>query len=351
MFHPARIYPLHVLLASLAGLMNQQQARVLEYLVEENRVLKEQLKGRRLRLTDDQRRRLAVKGVRIGRRLLLEVATIVTPDTILGWHRRLVAARRTYPHQGVGRPGVMGEIRALVVRFAQENPGWGYCRIQGALRNVGHRVSPSTIRNVLKKSGIKPAPGRPTTWRAFLKAHWSQIAATDFLTIDIWTATGLRTYYVLFAIELKSRRVHLAGITKHPTDWWMGHAAERLVEALPGKRFLICDGDAHFRLRFKLVMEAAGIKLIKTPYQAPNANAYAERFIRSIKEECLSRIILFGEGHLRRAVDEYLAHYNTERNHQGIGNELIDGREISGSGAVECSGRLGGLLKHNHRAA
>jgi len=348
---PRRLYPLHILLASLAGLMNQQQAQVLEYLVEENRVLKEQLRGRRLRLTNDQRRRLAVKGKRIGRRLLEQVATIVTPDTILRWHRRLVAARWTYPHEGVGRPEVMGEIRALIVRFAQDNPSWGYCRLQGALRNLGHRVSPSTIRNVLKANGIKPAPDRPTTWRAFLRAHWSQIAAADFFTIAIWTASGLRTNYVLFAIELESRRVHLAGLTKNPTDLWMGHAAERLVEALPGMRHMICDRDAHFRLRFRLVMEAAGIRLVKTPYQAPNANAYAERFVRSIKEECLSRIILFGEGHLRRAVDEYLVHYNHERNHQGIGNELIDGKPSSGQGPVECSERLGGLLKHYHRAA
>jgi putative transposase len=227
----------------------------------------------------------------------------------------------------------------------------GYCRIEGALRNVGHRVAPSIIRNVLKAHGIKPAPDRPTSWRAFLKSHWDQIAATDFFTIEVWTATGLKTYYVLFMIELSTRRVHLAGITRQPNDMWMGHAAERAVQLLKGHRFLICDGDANFRRRFKLVMEAAGIKLIKTPYRAPNANAYAERFVRSIKEECLSKMILFGEGHLRRAVDEYLVHFNNERNHQGIGNELVDAGATSGAGPIECCERLGGLRKFYHRAA
>jgi putative transposase len=324
---------------------------VLEYLIEENRVLKEQLKGRALRLTDDQRRRLAAKGKRIGRRLLMQIATIVTPDTILRWHHRLIAIKWTYPSKWVGRPGLMKHIRELILRFARDNCGWGYCRIEGALRNVGHRVSPSTIRNVLKQHGIKPAPDRPTSWRTFLKSHWDQIAGTDFFTIEVWTLTGLKTYYVLFMIELDTRRVHLAGITQHPNDMWMGHAAERAARFLKGRRFMICDGAANFRYRFKIVMEEAGIKLVKTPYQAPNANAHAERFIRSIKDECLNRMILFGEAHLRRTIDEFLVHYNHERNHQGIGNELIDARADAGAGPVECTERLGGLLKFYRRAA
>ncbi|MFT7480636.1 MAG: putative transposase [Gammaproteobacteria bacterium] len=177
----------------------------------------------------------------------MQVATIVTPDTILRWHHRLIAAKWTYASRRVGRPGLMKEIRALIVRFARENCGWGYTRVEGALRNVGHRVAPTTIRNVLKANGIKPAPDRPTSWRAFLKTHWDQIAATDFLTIEVWTATGLKTYYVLFMIEFDTRRVHLAGITRHPNDMWMGYAAERAAVFLKRRRFLICDGDMDFR--------------------------------------------------------------------------------------------------------
>jgi hypothetical protein len=180
------------------------------------------------------------------------------------------------------------EISALIVRFARENCGWGYCRIEGALRNVGHRVAPTTIRKVLKEHGIKPAPDRPTSWRAFLKSHWNQIAGTDFFTTQVWTATGLKTYHVLFLIELDTRRVHLAGITRHPNDMWMGFAAERAARFLRGRRFLVCDRDSEFRYRFKIVLEAAGIKLVKTPYQAPNANAHAERFVRSIKTSARS---------------------------------------------------------------
>jgi len=162
----AEIYPLQVLISTVAGWMNRRQGEILEYLIEENRVLKEQLKGKRLRLTDDQGRRLAAKGKRLGRRLLMQVATIVTPDTILRWHHRLIAAKWTYPaKKRVGRPGIMKRIRELIIRFATDNSGWGYGRIEGALLNVGHRVSPTTIAKVLKEHGIQPAPDRASSWR------------------------------------------------------------------------------------------------------------------------------------------------------------------------------------------
>ncbi|MFT5042968.1 MAG: putative transposase [Hyphomicrobiaceae bacterium] len=348
----AETYPLRVLLLTLAGWINVEQQRIIEYLVEENRVLKEQLGGKRVRLNDDQRRRLAAKGKRIGRRLLMQVATIVTPDTILRWHHKLIAAKWSYKTKRVGRPGLMKKIRALIVRFAKENSSWGYCRIQGALKNVGHRVAPSTIAKVLKEHGIKPAPDRPSSWRTFLKAHWGEIAATDFFTTEVWTATGLKTIYVLFFIELKTRRVHVAGMTANPTDWFMGNALDGSLGFLERCRFMIHDRDTKYSLRFRIVMEAAGIRPVKTPLQAPNANAYAERFVRSIKDECLNRMIFFGEEHLRHAIDEYLAHYHGERNHQGLGNELIDGdSEGERRGEVVCHERLGGLLRFYQRAA
>ena len=346
----ADIFPLQLLLLTVSGWVNKHQQQVIEYLVEENHVLKEQMKGRRLRLTDDQRRRLAAKGKRIGRRVLMQVATIVTPDTILRWHHRLIAAKWTYPSRRIGRPGVMKLIRELIVRFAKENSTWGYCRVEGALRNLGHRVAPSTIAKTLKEHGIKPAPDRPSSWRVFLRAHWNEIAATDFFTTEVWTTSGLKTYYVLFFIELKTRRVHLAAPTTNPTDWFMGLAAEQASIFLTRCRYLIHDRDTKYSLRFRIVMEAAGITLIRTPFQAPNANAYAERFVRSIKEECLDRMILFGEGHLRRVIDQYVEHYYGERNHQGIDNELIEGKPGS-MGDIACCERLGGLLKYYHRAA
>lgn len=347
----AEIFPLRVLLRAFSGWVHRQQTQAIEYLVEENRVLKEQLGGRRLRLTDDQRRRLAAKGKTIGRRALSRIATIVTPDTILRRHRRLIAAKWTYPCGRAGRPEIMREIRELIVRLARENPSWGYCRIQGVLKNVGHAVAPSTVAKTLKEHGLKPAPDRPSSWRAFLRAHWGEVTSTDYFTVEVWTPRGLKTFYVMFVLDLATRRVRIAGVTVHPDDHFMGRAAQRLRSFLHGKRFLICDRDTKYSLRFRLVLESMRVRLIRTPFQAPNANAHAERFVRSIKEECLDRMILFGESHLRRALSEYLAHYHGERNHQGIGNELIEHVRSTGDGEVVCRERLGGLLRYYHRAA
>jgi putative transposase len=210
--------------------------------VEENRVLKEQVKGRRLRLTDDQRRRLAAKGRRLGRRVLRQVATIVTPDTILRWHRHLIARKWTFTPKRPGRPRVMKEISALILRMATENPQWGYTRIQGALKNLGHDVARSTVPKVLKDNGIPPAPGRPSCWRTFLRAHWGQIAGADFFTSEVWTPRGLVTYYTLFVIDLRSRRVHVAGSTPTPNARFMAQAARRLTDAVDG--FLRATGSS-----------------------------------------------------------------------------------------------------------
>ena len=177
--------PLRTLLLTVSGWVNREQQRTIEYLVEENRVLKEQFKGRKLRLTDDQRLRLAAKGKQLGRRLLNRVATIVTPDTILRWHRRLIVAKWTSECRGTGKRGIMKEIKRLVVRFATENSTWGYSRIQGALKDLGHEVGRTTVSRILKSEGIKPAPDRPTSWNTFLEAHWGEVAATDFFTTEV----------------------------------------------------------------------------------------------------------------------------------------------------------------------
>jgi transposase InsO family protein len=350
----AALQPIQLVLVSLAGWISQHQEDVIDYLVEENRVLKEQHKGRVLRLTDDQRRRLAAKGKRIGRQALNRVATIVTPDTIMRWHRKLIALKWTFETKRMGRPGLMKAIKELIIRMATENSGWGYCRIRGELKSVGHRVARTTIANVLKQNGIKPAPDRPSSWRSFLKAHWGQVAATDFFTAEVWTPLGLKTYFVLFVIDLKSRRVHLAGATRNPDEEFMAQIARNLTDAVDGflraHRFLICDRDTKFTARFRRFLSEAGVETILTPVQAPNCNAFAERFVLSIKSECLRRMIFFGECSLRRAIGEYLKHYHAERAHQGIGNVPIVASE-PGEGDVQCRERLGGMLKHYYRAA
>lgn len=352
----ADTYPIRVLLMTLSGLVNRHQADVIAYLVEENRVLKEQMRGRALRLNDDQRRRLAAKAKLLGRQALNKVATIVTPDTLMRWHRRLIALKWTYEAKNrVGRPGLMKRIKELIVRMARDNASWGYCRIQGELKAVGHTVASTTVANVLKENGIKSAPDRPSSWRSFLKAHWGQIAATDFFSVEVWTPKGLTTYYVLFVIDLKSRRVHMAGVTRSPNEFFMAQVARNLTDCMDGflrrHRSLILDRDSKFTDLFKGTLRRAGVDPIRTPYQAPNCNAFAERFVLSIKSECLDRMILFGERSLRRAIAEYLEHYHAERAHQGLGNERIESGECSGMGDVRSTERLGGILKHYARAA
>jgi putative transposase len=352
----ADLLPLRLLLLTLAGWVNRHQQHVIDYLVEENRVLQEQLRGRRVRLTDDQRRRLAAKGQRLGRQGLRQVATIVTPDTILRWYRRLIAQKWTSECRRPGRPGLMKEIASLIARMATENPAWGYSRIQGALRNLDHRVARSTVAKVLRDNGIPPAPGRPSSWRTFLRAHWGAIAAADFFTTEVWTARGLVTYYTLFVLDLKSRRVQIVGSTPNPDAAFMAQAARRLTDAvdgfLAGHRVLICDRDSKWTDAFRGLLEGVGVRIALTPVQAPNANAYAERFVRSIREECLDHLILFGERRLLHVLREFVVHYHKERNHQGLDNELIaPAPRAIGSARVRCRERLGGLLRYYCQAA
>ena len=345
-----------MLLAAVLGWLEQEQRDVIAFLREENRALKTQLVGRRLRLNDAQRRRLAVLGQRLGRHVLREVATLVTPDTILRWHRELIARKWTYVRRRPGRPGVLAEIRRLVVRMATENPSWGYTRIQGALKNVGHRVARSTIAAILKANGIPPSGERPTTWRTFLRAHWPALVAADFFTTEVWTARGLVTYYTVFVIELQSRRVHVAGSTRYPDEAFVLQAMRGLSNAIDGVlsdgSVLICDRDQKWSTAVLEFLEQEGIRIIRTPFRAPNCNAYAERFVRSIKEECLDCVIPLGERHLRRTIAEFVAHYHGERNHQGIGNELIQPLTRSdGPGPVRRRQRIGGMLNYYYRAA
>ena len=355
------LQPWHLCLVILAGWMNRQQQELIDYLLTENRVLKEKLGRKRILLSDDQSRRLAVKGRVLGRKRLQEVGTLFTPDTILRWHRELVAKKWDYSdrRQSVGRPRIRQVIVDLVVRFAKENPTWGYDRIQGALSNVGYHISDSTIRNVLNAHGIEPAPDRVKSmkWSTFLKAHWDVLAAMDFTTVEVWTKGGLVTYYLLFVMELKTRRVCLAGITPSPTEAVMKQVARQLTDTedgfLNGKRYLIMDRDTKFCQSFRSYLEREGIKPVVLPPRSPNLNSHLERFFGSLKRECLSRMIFFGESSLLRVVRSYLDHYHGERNHQGLSNSLIEVSEEVGSqmGEIDCHGRLGGMLKYYHRSA
>jgi hypothetical protein len=349
-----------MLFITLTGWVNRQQQQVIEYLRTENQILKEKLNKRRILLDDDQRRRLAVKGKVLGRKLLGQIGTLFTPDTILRWHRQLVAEKWDYSKRrnNIGRPPVSEEARDLVLRLAQENPHWGYDRIQGALDNLGHEIADTIVGNILRQHGIEPAPERKreTTWAAFIQSHWDVLAVIDFTTIEVWTTKGLVTLYLLMVMELKTRRVHFAGLTANPDERWMKQIARNLTGAdgfLQGKRYILMDRDGALCDSFRRTLREAGVKPVRLPPQSPNLNAHIERFWRSLKEECLERMIFFGEHMLRRAVHEFLAHYHTERNHQGLANRLIEpGREVARiAGKVECREHLGGLLKYYYRDA
>ena len=218
--------PLAFFCLLFSGWVNRQQQAVIEYLLEENRVLRSAQPSRRLRLTDDQRRRLAVKGKVVGRRRLASIAGIVTPDTILRWYHRLVAKKYDgSKSRRLGRPSTKPDIAALVVRMATENPTWGYTRIRGRLKTVGHDLARNTIKAILQDHGIKPAPerGAKTPWKTFLAAHWDGIAAADFFTVEVLTLRGLVRYVVFFVMKLKTRTVEIAGITSEPGGAWMTH--------------------------------------------------------------------------------------------------------------------------------
>ena len=349
-----------LLLVALAGWMNRHQQDVIDYIQEENRILKAKLKGKRIRFTDDERRRLSVKGKALGRSVLNQVASIVTPDTILRWHRKLVAMKYDgSAKRGPGRPRVKDEIPKLAVRMAQENPGWGYTTIRGALFNLGHTVARETVRNILKEHGIVPAPERRkrVPWSTFLKSHWASMAAADLFTVEVWSLAGLTRYHVLFFIKLSNRKVHIAGITEYPHGIWMKQIGRNVTDSFDGflldVRYLILDRDPLYTDAFRNLLEEADVKLVRLPSRSPNLNAYAERFVRTIKETCLDRIIFFGEVSLRKAINEFLVYYHHERNHQGLGNRLIDPQHEIGSveGTVTCRERLGGVLRYYFRNA
>ena len=349
------------LLAYVTGLVNQELLLQNEYLAAENQILRAHLPTR-LRLTYLERSTLAEIGKRLGRKALKRVARVAKPDTILAWYRRLIAQKfdgskhRSYP----GRPRVGREVTELIVRMARENSGWGYDRIVGALANLGH--SDQTVGNILRRYGIAPAPKRSqtTTWKQFLATHMAVLAGIDFFTVEVLTWRGLATYYVLFFLHLETRRVTLGGITRHPTEAWMEQVARNAIDEVSGHlhpiRYVLHDHDTKFCTSFRTTLTSGGVKCIALPARSPNLNAFAERWVRSVKEECLSKLILFGEGALRRAIAEFIQHYHFERNHQGKGNVLLfassNDLQSKESARVQCRERLGGLLKYyDSRAA
>ena len=268
------LQPWQLLLSIVAGWINDEQQKIIEYERTVIQVLLEKMGKKRLLLNDDQRRRLAVKGKILGRKVLAQVGALFTPDTILRWHRQLVAQKWDHSDQRrkVGRPPTAQEIVALILQFAKENPTWGYDRIADALGNIGHKVSDQTVGNVLKRHGIEPAPDRKrtTTWATFLRAHWDQLAAIDFTTVEVWTYRGLVTYYLLCAMRLATRQVCYLACTPNPDRSWMAQMARNLTDAFDGLlrapvRYVLLDRDTKFTAEFQAMLRAANVEPVLLP--------------------------------------------------------------------------------------
>jgi transposase InsO family protein len=282
---------------------------------------------------------------------------IVRPETLLRWHRELVRKKWTYRRTGhPGRPPVDADVRDLVVRLGQENPRWGYQRIRGELLKLGIRISATTVRTILLRGGLDPAPHRAgPTWTEFLRLQAAGILATDFFTVE---TISLKTLYVLFFIELSTRRVYVAGVTANPDSAWVTQQARNLAieERLSGVRFLLRDRDAKYSGPFDAVLRAEGVRIIRTPIRAPRANAFAERFVRTVRRECLDHVLIYDRRHLERVLGAYVAHYVDERPHRGLGLAVPAGirlAQVPGATPTLVKRRdvLGGLIHEYRRAA
>ena len=313
--------------------LNEELLRENEYLKAEIDVYRKQLEqlGKRPRFTDGMRRRLVGKALALGRRMR-DVVTIVRPDTILKWQRRMVAAlydSSGSERRGRGRPAIDGGIVKAVVRMAEENPAWGYDRIVGKLGKNGIVLSATSVACILDKHGIHPVKERRRggmSWAEFLRTH-TNLWATDFLAAHVWTSCGLVAYYILFFIHVRTRRIVIADATPRPNAEWAAQQARNVTGfdgALRDATHLVHDRDSKYPREFDAVLRSAGVRPVRLPPHSPNLNAFAERFVHTLKSECLERLVLVGEKSLLKALREFEAHYLTERPHQGIGNSLVE---------------------------
>ncbi len=351
-----------MLLMMLAGWINRRQQEAIHYLIEENRILKEkyltETGKKRILLNDRQRRRLAVLAHQVGRKMMYDISCAFSPDTVLAWYRRLVAAKYdgSRNRSKYGRPTISDETRQQIVTIAKNHKHLGCRMLYGYLKYLGIRVSIASISRILRDAGIEPAPDRPerTTWTEFIKSHWESLAAIDFFSKEIFTRRGLVRYMVLVVMECKTRKVEIAGVIPQANEVWMKQVARNLTDPMEGflkdKDCIILDRDPVFSEAFRKMLGDYGVKPMQTQPASPNMSPYIERFVRSIKHECLNQMLIFGEEHLRYCVEQYCEFYHTARPHGGLNYDMIEPPPPE-EGEVACKKWLGGVMKSWHRAA
>jgi len=371
--HARAIWPsmlpmtLQFIIVMIASAINDRLQRKLDYLEEERRILREQLDavngGKKLSFTADQRRRLAVAGKLLTPDERRKCCHLAKPATILAWFRQLAARKYDSSDARRGRPPKSNDVRKLVIKLATENCRWGYTKIRAALpTGLGIEIGRATVATILAEAGIEPAPEREKsrTWKEFMKAHWDSLCGCDFFSVEALGLTGTVRYMVFFVIAVKTRAVEIAGIATNPDGEWMQQMARNLTDTVDGilrnATHLVHDRDPLFTEAFEAILRERGVKCVRIPAQSPNCNPHAERFVETIKHECLNHLVLFGERHLRYVIKEFMAHYQRERFHQGLGGQLVERQAVAtnGKGAcdkVACRSRLGGMLNYYHRDA
>ena len=316
------------IIATITRLLSRELTLQNEYLKTENKILKSKVKGR-MAFTTEEKRTLIDAALVLGKDLMKEIVSIVKPATILTWQRQLEKQKWDFSDRRTrksGRPRVGIDIEKLVCQMARENI-WGYARIEGELHKLGIKLCKSTIANILRRNGLPPSPERKgLTWREFLSRHADVFLCADFFTKEVWTFKGLKTAFVFFVIHLQTRRVILAKATFSPNSFWIKQQLRHAIWACEDQnitiKYFLRDNDSCYSNECDILLKSAGIKTVRTPLQAPNANSHAERFVLSIKKESLDHMLVFGVARLERLVAEYISYFNEHRPHQGIDNAI-----------------------------
>ena len=340
-------------LISLLGRMTQENLnRQIEYLKVENEILRKRV-GACIRPTPIERRKLLRFGIPLGKEIK-SIITIVRYETFLMWVRGYKRKQKTEGINKRGRPKTDTEIQELIIRMTNEN-SWGYTRILGELKKLGIRsLSRNTVKNVLKEHDIDPLGKRGgDTWDNFLNRHFQTLWACDFFTKTVITLLGPKVFFVLFFINIKTRKVHIAGLTPYPNQEWVNEQTQLLLPSLndgkKAKKILIRDRDTKYSRKFDEAFEKEGFIVQKTPFMSPNMNAHAESWVGTVKRECLNRFVVFGERHLRYLISEYVQYYNSTRPHSSVGNQPLGYTPEKNTGKVRCQTTLGGTIKHYYR--